>query len=248
MEKMKKINERFPELVICYPRPGENVYKKRLNQLKKLGVECIFWEGKVQLGPFNILGKGCTSVVVKALRQGENVVLKIRRTDADRENLLKEAAILKKINKYGIGPKLLDYTEDILVMEYVEGVEIEEWIARVKNSHLLKEVLKKLLDMLFLMDKMGICHLELARPKKHIIISGNRPVILDFETISTKTKKSNLTQVLNFLLFRKGATARKIRKILKIEELERLRRILKEYKKEKSKQKYLEILKIMNLT
>ncbi|RLE77932.1 MAG: hypothetical protein DRJ44_00945 [Thermoprotei archaeon] len=245
--KKPNLNEDFPEIVICYPNPERNTCKERLKQLEKLGVERILSEGRVQLGKFKVLGKGCTSVVVKALYRGRKVVLKIRRTDSDRKDLLREAMILKEVNKYGIGPKLLDYTKDILVMEHIDGISIGEWIMQVEDQHFFKEVLKKLLDMLFLMDTLGICHLELARPKNHIIVSGNRPVILDFETISTKTKKSNLTQVLAFLLYRDSAITGKVLKLLKIKDLERLKMLLRKYKKNRCKNTYLDILKAMNL-
>ncbi len=249
MKEVSKVEtgEQFLRLALCYPREEPEIFEKRKRQLEKLGVERLIPEGKVQIGKFYVLGKGCTSIVVKALRRGEIVVLKIRRTDSDRSDVLREAEILKKVNKYGIGPKLLDYTEDILVMEYVEGLKIEDWIKQVENARLLKEVLRKLLNMLYIMDSIGICHLELARPRGHVIISGERPVILDFETASTKTRKSNLTQVLNFLIFKESAISEKIKTILKIKDLDKLRQLLKEYKERRTKQKYLEILGALNL-
>ena len=124
--------------VICYPRVNPKLFENRKKQLEKLDIEYLVSEGRTQIGKFRVLGKGCTSIVVKAIRRGRIVALKIRRLDSDRSDLKREAEILKKVNEYGIGPKLIDYTEDILVMEYVEGMKLREWVEKIEDPAKLK--------------------------------------------------------------------------------------------------------------
>ena len=234
--------------IICYPRCDIYEFEYRLKQLKRLGIDFIISYGPTQIGKIFVLGKGCTSIVVKALRHEMVVALKIRRTDANRKDLVREAEILKIVNRYGVGPRLIDYTPDILVMEYIEGVEFGEWIERVQDDQAIKNVLKKLLEKLYVLDSIGICHLELSNPRKHIVIVEEKPVILDFETVSTKTTKTNITQVLNYLIFRKNKISDKVTRILELRNIGLLKTLLRKYKKERTSEIFLEVIKTLNLS
>jgi len=48
------------------------------------------------------------------------------RRDSNRVSVKHEANILKIVNSIGIGPKVIDYTEHILMMEFIDGVLIKD--------------------------------------------------------------------------------------------------------------------------
>ena len=58
----------------------------------------------------------------------------------------REAELLKITNQSNVGPKLVDFSKNFLVMEYLEGEKIGDWIASLKkkgsSSH-LKITIKK---------------------------------------------------------------------------------------------------------
>jgi len=216
--------------------------------LRSLGVEAIVLEGGVEIGRYRVLGKGCASVVVKAIARGREVALKVRRTDSDRDSLEREAEILSIANSIGVGPKLLGYTRDILVMECVEGVPLSDWLESVEEPEEIKRLLRKLLIELFEMDEKGICHKELSRPGDHVLVDKRgEPVVLDFETASLESKKSNLTQVLGYLFFGRSGHCEKLRSLLRVD-VDRLRELLREYKRDKSIEKFQEVMRCIGLS
>ncbi len=234
------------ESILCYPRARPGELEDRLSQLRRLGVEALVLEGRVEVDRHRVLGKGCTSIVVKAIAEGREVALKIRRTDSDRESVEREAEILREANRYGIGPRLLGYTEDVLMMECVEGIPLVEWLEGARDPKEVKRVLKKLLDMLFEMDRRRICHKELSRPGEHIAIRGGEPVVLDFETASLSSKRSNLTQVLGYLVLGRGKACDKLSSLLRVD-AERLKKLLKRYKVRRDEETYREVLECLGL-
>ncbi len=51
-----------------------------------------------------VLGKGFVGIVVIAHLNGQKIAVKIRRTDADRTDLLHEASMISKANSVGVAP------------------------------------------------------------------------------------------------------------------------------------------------
>ncbi|MEM2357004.1 MAG: RIO1 family regulatory kinase/ATPase [Candidatus Bathyarchaeia archaeon] len=233
--------------ILCYPKPDVKEAENRLKELQNLNISKIEFSGEKEVFGFKILGKGCVGIVVKAYFNDELAALKIRRVDANRVDLTNEASALKKANKYGIGPKLYGYTKNFLLMEFIDGQFIVEWVKKLKNEEeKLQKVLIKILEDCFKLDEIGLDHGELSRAHKHILITHlNMPVIIDFETASEKRNSSNLTKICNFLFF-KSEVSLKINETLKIPLVE-LHKALKIYKNNKNRESFEEILKICNL-
>ena len=123
--------------------------KSRIKELEDLGVESISFQGKLELGTINILGKGYVGIVVLGKIGRKKVAVKIRRNDSPRKNLKKEAKLLKIINKHKIGPKLVAFSNNFLVMEYLDGEKIGDWVVDLKKkggSSQLKVIIKKILE------------------------------------------------------------------------------------------------------
>ncbi|RLE92517.1 MAG: hypothetical protein DRN04_10035 [Thermoprotei archaeon] len=193
------------EEIICYPKhlSSPSIFRQRIRELLKLGVRKVFLSGRTQIGRFRVLGKGCTSIVVLAIYKNRLHTLKIRRLDANRPNMVKEAENLKLVNALNIGPTLINFSENYILLEFINGLEILQWSKICTSPNIFKKVLSSLLKQCFILDRHGIYHAELSNLKDHVIICSktNRPVIIDFETVSLNSKRKTLPAVVqNFVL------------------------------------------------
>jgi len=142
--------------------------------------------------------------------------LKIRRTDSGRASMQHEAEVLRKVNEIGVGPKLIGYSENLLLMEFVDGTLFPLWIqdlAETEDARLTaRRVLREILEQCWRLDVMGVDHGELSNAPKHIIVRVDGGVcILDFESASVQRRVSNVTSVCHYL-FLKGSIAETVRK------------------------------------
>ena len=177
--KISKITEPPYSDIWVYPKGTKAQIKSRIKELKSLGVESVSFQGELQVGTISILGKGYVGIVVLGKIGRKKVAVKIRRSDSSRKNLKKEAELLKITNQTSVGPKLVDFSKNFLVMEYLDGEKIGDWIAGLKkkgSSSQLKTVIKKVLEDCYSLDRIGLDHGELSNITKHVII-GNKTTI-----------------------------------------------------------------------
>jgi len=83
-------------------------------------------------------------VVVLGKIGRKKVAVKIRRNDSPRKILKKDAELLGITNQSNVGPKLVNFSKNFLVMEYFEGKKIGDWVGSLKkkgNSPPLKTVI-----------------------------------------------------------------------------------------------------------
>jgi len=238
--------------VICYPRYSPDELERRLQEMRTLGVKAIEFSGVRFVLNIPVLGKGCVGIVVAAHTEKGKVALKIRRTDANRENMKREAEMLRLANSVGVGPRLFGITENILMMEFVEGTLLPEWVETLSGEdrvvkERIRKVLKEVLEQSRRLDKIGLDHGELSRASRHIMVGPNEEVyILDFETASTKRRTSNVTSVSQFL-FVKGDVAEAVTKRIGRVRREELISALRAYKRSKSNEAFEELLKACKL-
>ena len=204
-------------------------------QLKENGIKILLFDGPIQVNGIPVLGKGCTSIVIKGLHaKAGTVTVKIRRTDANRENLFHEARYLSLANRINVGPQLISFTKDIIVYEFIQGKSIDLYLLEEVKEEEIRNVVLEILKQCNNLDSIGLIHLELSRPRDHILVSTTKkPYIIDFETASLTSRKKNLTQVLSWMFFKKHIISKKLLKIFQInqQKLFRLRKLLGEYKK-----------------
>jgi len=241
--------------VLCYPRYDPEELERRLKELRGLGVKAVEFIGQKNVFDVPVLGKGCVGIVIVAHRAADRVkvALKVRRVDADRAGMQREAWMLRRANAVDVGPKLLDVTENFLVMEFIHGKIFPLWIEELKGRRreaksLIRGVLRDLLEQAWRLDEAGLDHGELSRAPKHILINGeNRPHILDFETASTTRRCSNVTSLCQFLLL--GSQTAKVvaNRLGKIPE-ERLIKALRDYKQGPTRENFDKILNLCKLT
>jgi putative serine/threonine protein kinase len=208
-----ELDIRSPRLLplITYPHYSESEYKDRIIDMESLGITSIILGGKTIVNGSHVAGKGCVGIVVKAKAGNTVCALKIRRTDADRKTMDKEARFHKIANSVEVGPRLEGQTKNIIAMEYVSGQNIVEWVADTKRSR-VRSVARAVLEQCFRLDTVGLDHGELSRLARHVIVS-DRSYIIDFESASTTRKTSNVTAAAQSI-FLYGTVANRVKKIL----------------------------------
>ncbi len=232
--------------LLSYPEETRQEAEKRFEELRKVGIEALILEGPIEVKNVRILGKGHASLVIKGkLIEGEEVAIKILRTDADRSSLEREAELLRLANAVGVGPRLYNYAKHVIVMELVEGVRIGEWDPTTYKKDDVMYVIRDLLEQCRRLDVINLDHGELSNPAKHVII-GERPVILDFESASLNRRPSNVTSLAQYL-FISGPFSDYFRKYLIRRSKEEVIGILRKYKRDFNDEVFKDMLRFFNL-
>ena len=168
------------------------VYKlKKSDLLKKL--ECK------KISNVHYLTKGKRGLIFTGECKNRKVAIKAENPRSGAiERISNEANFLKKLNKKGIGPKLLIHEKEFLAYEFAEGVLFMDFIGKNSKKAILK-MIKDIFDQMHKMDKMSINKEEMSHPQKHIII-GKKPVLLDFEKCHYVKSPGNVTQFCDFIM------------------------------------------------
>jgi len=184
-------------------------------------------------------GKRGKVYTYKSKIDGKEVCVKELNPDSEVKDVIhNEAKFLKTANKAGIGPKLLAEENDKVFMEFVQGERILDFFERAPKSGIVK-VIKDSLNQARKLDELGINKYELTNPYKHIIVSYEKPVMIDFERCKETKKPKNVTQFVQFI------TSGRVKRILKEKNLDldskELRELAQKYKKKYDKDLFKEI-------
>ena len=244
---IEKLEEEPYASIICYPRPSGAELKKRLKELQRLGVKALEFAGEKEACNLSVLGKGCVGIVAIAHVNGEKVALKIRRVDADRSRMQREAEMLRKANLVRVGPRLLAVSKNFLLMQFIDGDLLPRWLEKCRGKVLLREILREVLEQCWRLDKAGLDHGELSHAPKHIIIDRRgKPFIVDFETASMNRKVSNVTSICQFL-FIIGLVAEKVNEKLGGKDRKAIIEALRCYKNDKTRENFEHALEACRL-
>ena len=240
------VNEPY-STILGYPRCSSNELESRVKELRAHGVSALLFEGSSKIGKLGMLGKGCVSVVVKAIHNdNDNVIaLKIRRTDADRETMEREGEFLKLANSIDVGPRFMQCSKNFLLMDLANGINIFKFVETENDKAKILNVVSEVLEQCYRLDRTGLDHGELSYMAKHVIV-GDKATIIDFESASVNRRVSNVTAATQYL-FIGGVVAKKIRKLLKVHSIDTVISSLKEYKNDVSKENLERLKKILNL-
>lgn len=231
--------------VLGYPKCATDELESRVRELESIGVKGIIFEGSSKVGKLGVLGKGCVSVVVKAVLDDRTVALKIRRLDADRESMEREAGFLKIANSVDVGPKFVAESKNFLAMDLADGRKIVDWIKQDLDAQKVRTVALQVLEQCFRLDTIGLDHGELSNLNKHVIV-GENITIIDFESASTERRVSNVTAAAQ-CLFIGSAIARKVRSVLKIDSTDEIIQSLKKYKNNVGKENLESLIEVLKL-
>jgi len=244
---LEKLSEEPYASVICYPRPSKAELKVRLKELQELRVKALEFSGEKQAFNVPVLGKGCVGVVIIAYIDGEKAAFKVRRVDADRSGMQREAEMLEKANSVGVGPRLLGVSKNFLLMQFIDGDLLPKWLEKRKGKAEVRKVLREILEQCWRLDEAGLDHGELSHAPKHIILDQkDEPFIVDFETASVNRKPSNVTSICQFL-FISGAVADEVAVELGGKDEKAIIDSLKNYKNDRTRENFGNVLRACSL-
>ncbi len=143
--------------------------------------------------------KGKRGLVYSCSYEGKKAALKTANPSSKAIGKIKhEAEILRKVNKAGIGPRLLFSADRCLVEQFIDGELIGDFIESSSKAA-IKKTIKEITAQMMILDTMRITKEEMHRPHKHIIVAKGIPVLIDFERAHFDLKPGNLTQFCHHL-------------------------------------------------
>ena len=246
---IKKFSEEPYSGIIGYPRATKRQISSRILELEKLKIKSISFVGPTSIGKLKILGKGYVGIVILAKRGTKKVALKIRRLDSQRNEMKNEGKLLKIVNKVKVGPRLYDQSKNFVIMEYLEGEKIGNWINSLKgpgSAKKLKLTIKTVLEDCYRLDQIGFDHGELSSISKHVIVGDKKPTLIDFESSSVSRRASNVTSITQAIFIGSGI-GKAINRIYKIPTKNKIISVLRKYKKEPSRESFEDLLQTLKL-
>ena len=235
--------------VLTYPKVSLRAARSRVSQLEKLGVRRLIFEGKSKIGSLGILGIGTVSVVVRSEVGEEVLALKIRRTDANRPGMKEEFELTRLANRIGIGARAVSHTKDLLLLEYIDYIELPAWFKSLKGPNrraMAREILHRILNQCRKLDIMGLDHGQLSNLRKHIVVVNGFPYIIDFESASLNRTPKNVTTAAQYILIG-GKMSALARRLVGVKKREVVLAALREYKEMKSDVSYSHLLEELRL-
>ncbi len=243
------LEERGYGRIVCYPRVDAEELGRRLSEMRELGVEALSFTGDKRVDNVQVLGKGYVGIVILAKTGSGVAALKVRRTDSGREGMGHEAEVLAKANSVDVSPRLLGCSENLLLMEFIDGLPFPKWIEGLKVTKktrlAAKKVLGEVLEQCWRLDNAGVDHGELSNAQKHILVRRDGGVcILDFESASVERRVSNVTSVCHYLFVRSSVAETVRRKVVDVDSASLLG-ALRKYKEDRARSNFEAILKIL---
>lgn len=235
--------------VLTYPRPNLVAARARMKQLQRLGVTHVSFGGRTKIGRLGLVGIGTVSVVVRATVNGEERALKIRRCDANRKSMNEEYRLTGIANRVGVGAYAYSATKDFIVMQLVEGKEIEDHLRSIKGNGTrdrVREIIHNLLNQCRKLDLIALDHGQLSDLRKHVIMAGDEPYVIDFESSGIGRTPKNVTTATQHL-FIGGRPANFVRRTLGMKSYDLLLEALKKYKRDMSDENYVLILNTLGI-
>ncbi|MBS3166553.1 methyltransferase [Candidatus Woesearchaeota archaeon] len=173
-----------------------------LRELEKKGIEQISYFTKGKRGVI-YKGNWDKSKFIKSHFAQKNIIpvaIKVEHEESEAiARIANETKWIQAMNQKGIGPKYLFHTPHYVVYEFVEGVEIMDWIQNASKTEIIT-LLDKILRQCLIMDQLNVSKEEMHHPMKHIIVDKfNQPVMIDFERCSNTDTPKNVTQFVEFI-------------------------------------------------
>ncbi len=173
----------FEDLYACL------LYKNDLNKnLLDLGISKIRY-----------FSKGRRGLIFTGDYKKRKIAIKTRNPRSNAGDRIKiEADWLIRLNKSGIGPRILHSGKDFIVMEFIEGGNIIDFFSQSSKNEIIA-LTSKIVSQLKKLDELKIDKEEMHRPIKNLIIMDGKPFLIDFERANYSGKPKNLTQFFHFI-------------------------------------------------
>ena len=238
-------NELIP--ILSYPRKiNAQAYFRRLEEIDSLNVDSFLQDGNTKIGKFSILGKGGAGIVIKVKGKDNKIyALKIRRVDAYRSSMEREVALHRIANLVGVGPQIYASSENLILMDCIEGWNIGSWLSQQNISiNRFLNIVTGALEQCYRLDRANLDHGELSFLNHHLLISKDMKAhIIDFESSSISRPPHNVTSLSHALLL-SGRGYELIRGTINIKRNELLH-LVRVYKRNKNRENFEKIVNIL---
>jgi putative serine/threonine protein kinase len=227
--------------ILCFPKPNEDELRCRIQELRSLGVLALEFSGPASVFgvAIPVLGKGFVGIVAIAHLNAQRVAVKIRRTDADRANLLHEAAMIFKANTVDVAPKLVASSKNFLLMQLIDGDLLPNWLKTHTEKEAAKRILGEVLEQCYRLDEAGLDHGELSKAPKHLLVDkSERAFIVDFETSSIERRVSNVTAVCQYLFAGNSGASKILGDVFGVKDRLGLIDVMRAYKKNRNRENF----------
>ncbi|MEM1240549.1 MAG: serine/threonine protein kinase [Cyanobacteria bacterium P01_H01_bin.26] len=184
--------------ILAYPS-GQGI-ETRWAELQTHPVQGVYAFGPKQAQGINILGLGYCGLVLLVWggQPAQILALKIRRTNAPQPTLRAEGNALQLANGVGVGPQLVSCTDNFLLMQYVDGPRLVDWLRQPPDQ--MRPTLRHLIEQAHRLDRLGLDHGALRCVTDHALVTPHGPVLIDFSGASQTRRPANITTLLQGLL------------------------------------------------
>ena len=185
--------------LLAYPSGNEDILTRRWDELQTLKIDAIYTYGPQTLTGLEILGVGYCGVVLLVRHQEQDRVLKALREPAPQASLQKEANLLLKANTLGVGPQYVTHSDHFLLMDYIDGPMLVDWLQEAQYSEGIRSMVLQLIQQAYRLDQIGLDHGDLRCVTAHALMQSNAPVLIDFSRASLERRPANLTTLVQGL-------------------------------------------------
>ncbi len=196
------------------------------------GKRGLIYRGKVDTNQF-------VKKFIPLTKKYVDVVIKIKKGESTAQGTIeKEAQWLEQLNKLRIGPRLFFASNTFVVLEFIAGENLPEWLEHHSREE-CRSVLRQVLYQCFTLDREKITKEEMHHPYKHIIVTPlEGPVMIDFERCHKTEKPQNVTQFLEYISRLKPVLEKNGLTI----DVDQLRAAAKDYKEKYTKEMFDKIV------
>ena len=233
--------------LISFPSLEGSIQEDRTKELESMGITSILSYGKTRIGNLSVLGKGSVGLTIPVIYRKKLMALKVRRTDANRDNMYNEVIMHTVANTANVGPTLIDFTENFILMEFIEGMNIFDWLyGEISARDKIYQLVSSSLEQCFALDQIKLDHGQLSNVKRHLIISSNnQPKIIDFESSSMKRRTANVSSLVHNFLWASCLSSELGYKFTQ-ERKSKILQLLKDYKYRSDRSSFEAILDFFN--
>jgi serine/threonine protein kinase len=137
-----------------------------------------------------LVGHGKQGSVYEFLNGPKKYLIKIN----DKNSIVdirKEVFIQKMAIDIGVAPKILSFTKDYIVMEYIDGLTVEELL---EIGPLSKKIIDKIYDTIDKLHSIGIIHNDLMPSNIMITLDSNDNIIIKIIDYGSSEYNKNFTE------------------------------------------------------
>ncbi|NEQ48889.1 MAG: serine/threonine protein kinase [Leptolyngbya sp. SIO3F4] len=179
--------------LLAYPKGDESSLADRWDELQAYGIDIIYSHGSEPLAGLKILGLGYCGVVLRVRQQGKDRVLKILRKPSPHKSLSMEADMLMRANTVGVGPNCIAHSDNFLLMDYVDGPLLMNWLPEHQSIEAIYQIVFKLIHQAYQLDYIGVDHGDLRCITSHAFVQAKSPILIDFSSASLNRRPANVT-------------------------------------------------------